>query len=126
GGNPLAMAAANAVLDVLLAPGFLDGVTARAKVFRQRLEAIARRHPQAIAEVRGMGLLLGLRCVEPNTQMVDALRAEGMLAVGAGDNVVRILPPLTATEAELEQGAEIIERVAARLASAKPEKAGVA
>lgn len=118
GGNPLAMAAANAVLDVVLAPGFLEGVQARSKVFRARLEAIAKKHPKAIEEVRGSGLLLGLKCVQPNGQMVDALRAEGLLAVGAGDNVVRILPPLTATPEELEQGAQLIERAAAKQAAA--------
>jgi acetylornithine/N-succinyldiaminopimelate aminotransferase len=127
GGNPLAMAAANAVLDVILADGFLEGVVARGRKFRQRLEGIVNRHPGVFAELRGQGLLLGLRCVEPNGAVVDGLRAEGLLAVGAGDNVVRILPPLVASEAELEQGAQIIERVAGKLASrAKPEKAGVA
>jgi acetylornithine/N-succinyldiaminopimelate aminotransferase len=118
GGNPLAMAAANAVLDVVLAPGFLEGVQARSKVFRQRLEAIAKKHPKAIDEVRGSGLLLGIKCVQPNGQMVDALRAEGLLVVGAGDNVVRILPPLTASPEELEQGAQMIERAAAKQAAA--------
>jgi acetylornithine/N-succinyldiaminopimelate aminotransferase len=126
GGNPLAMAAANAVMDVLLEPGFLEGVDARARKFRQRLEGIVRKHPNVFAELRGQGLLLGLRCVEPNTGMVDALRGEGMLTVGAGDNVVRVLPPLNASEAELEEGARIIERVAGMAAAARPEKAGVA
>jgi acetylornithine/N-succinyldiaminopimelate aminotransferase len=129
GGNPLAMAAANAVLDVVLADGFLDGVAVRAATFRERLEGIVRRHPSVFAELRGQGLLLGMRCVDSNTAMVDALRAEGLLVVGAGDNVVRVLPPLVAGEAELEQGAQIIERVAAKLAAAPkpaPAKAGIA
>jgi acetylornithine/N-succinyldiaminopimelate aminotransferase len=109
------------VLDVMLTPSFLDRVDALSRSFRAQLEAIARRHPKAIAELRGVGLHLGLRVVPPNGEFVDALRAEGLLSVAAGDNVVRILPPLTVSETELRQGAEIIERVATR--KAKAEKA---
>jgi len=118
GGNPLAMAAANAVLDVVLADGFLDGVVARAKPFRQRLAAIVAKYPKVFDEVRGVGLLLGLRCVPTNSTLVDALRANGLLVVGAGDNVIRILPPLNASAEELEEGASIIERTAASLTAA--------
>jgi acetylornithine/N-succinyldiaminopimelate aminotransferase len=116
GGNPLAMAAANAVLDVMLEPGFLESVEKKGRLFQNRLEGVAQRHRGAIAGLRGQGLMQGLKCAVPNGTMVDALRAEGLLTVSAADNVVRVYPPLIASEAELEQGTAIIERVAARLA----------
>ena len=103
GGNPLAMAAGNAVLDVMLKPGFLDHVATIALLFKQRLAELKDRHPSVIAEVRGEGLLIGLRAVVPNGDLVDALRAEKLLSVGAGDNVVRLLPPLIISEAEVAE-----------------------
>ena len=102
GGNPLAMAAGNAVLDVVLTPGFLDRVRQAALFFKQRLAEMKDRHSGVIAEVRGEGLLLGLRTVMPNGEVVDALRAEKLLAVAAGDNVVRLLPPLNIKRDECE------------------------
>src|SRR5436190_8180804 len=97
GGNPLAMAAANAVLDVMLADGFLERVRRTSLVLKQRLAEIKDRYPTVISEVRGEGLLVGLRAVVPNGELVDALRAEKVITVAAGDNVVRLLPPLIAT-----------------------------
>jgi acetylornithine/N-succinyldiaminopimelate aminotransferase len=102
GGNPLAMAVANAVLDVLLADGFLAGVRERGALFRDRLEELARRFPGIISEVRGVGLMLGLKCVISNRQLIDRLHAEGLLSVPAGDNVVRLLPPLIVGEVEID------------------------
>ncbi|MBI5114807.1 MAG: aspartate aminotransferase family protein [Rhodovulum sp.] len=116
GGNPLAMAVGNAVLDVMLAPGFLEEVERKALLLKQRLAEIKDRHPTIIREVRGEGLLLGLACVVPNDRMVAALRDEKMLAVGAGDNVVRLLPPLVIGEAEIADAIERIDRAATRLA----------
>ena len=104
GGNPLAMAVGNAVLDVVLAPGFLDRVRKIALLFKQRLAELKDRHPAVIAEVRGEGLLIGLRAVVPNGDLVDALRAEKLLTVAAGDNVVRLLPPLIIGEDEIAAG----------------------
>jgi acetylornithine/N-succinyldiaminopimelate aminotransferase len=109
GGNPLACAAGNAVLDVVTKPGFLDHVRKIALLFRQRLAEIKDRHPAVIAEVRGEGLLIGLKCQVPNGDLIDACRAEKLLAVGAGDNVARLVPPLIVTEAEV---ADAIARVA--------------
>ncbi len=94
GGNPLAMAVANAVLDVVLAEGFLDGVAAAGAALRARLAGLSARFPGVVADVRGLGLMLGLKCVLPNRVMVERLMAEGLLTVPAGDNVVRLLPPL--------------------------------
>ena len=110
GGNPLATALGNAVLDVVLAPGFLDHVRRTGLLFKQRLAELKDRHPAVIAEVRGEGLLVGVRCIVPNAKLVDALRAEKMLAPAAGDNVVRLFPPLIATEAEISEAIARIDR----------------
>jgi acetylornithine/N-succinyldiaminopimelate aminotransferase len=113
GGNPLAMAAAEAVLDVMLEPGFFEHVRAMGDLLRNRLEGIKARHPKAIAEIRGKGLMLGLKTVPLNTEFNAKLFQAGLLAVGAGDNVVRLVPPLIIGEAEIDQAAAIIEGVAA-------------
>ncbi|MCZ7658574.1 MAG: aspartate aminotransferase family protein [Xanthobacteraceae bacterium] len=118
GGNPLAMAAGNAVLDVMLAPGFLDRVRRNGLLLKQRLAEIKDRHPTVIAEVRGEGLLIGLRAVVPNGELVEALRAERLLTVAAGENVVRLLPPLIVGEEEIGEAIGMIDRACARLARA--------
>ena len=124
GGNPLAMAAGNAVLDVVLAPGFLDQVRKNALLFKQRLAELKDRHAAVIAEVRGEGLLVGLRTAVPNGEVVDALRGEKLLTVAAGDNVVRLLPPLIVSEAEIADAIGRIDRACDKLARAKAAKAG--
>jgi acetylornithine/N-succinyldiaminopimelate aminotransferase len=121
GGNPLAMAAGNAVLDVVLAPGFLDRVRRNELLLKQRIAELKDRHPDVIAEIRGKGLLVGLRTVIPNGQVVDALRAEKLLTVAAGDNVVRLLPPLIVSEAEIADAVERIDRACTRLAPGEGE-----
>jgi acetylornithine/N-succinyldiaminopimelate aminotransferase len=127
GGNLLAMAAGNATLDVMQEDGFLPHVRQIGLLFKQRLAEIKDRFPGVVAEVRGEGLLLGVRCVVPNGQLVDALREEHMLAVAAGDNVVRLIPPLIITEAEVGEAMGMLERACARLASAqKPALQGAA
>jgi len=118
GGNPLAMAAGNAVLDVMLADGFLDQVKRIGLLFRQRLAEIKDRYPTIIAEVRGEGLLLGLRCVVPNGDLVNALRDEKLLTVAAGDNVVRLVPPLVVTETDVGDAMAMLDRACARVARA--------
>jgi len=125
GGNPLAMAAANAVLDVMLADGFLDRVRRLSLVLKQKLAEIKDRYPSVIAEVRGEGLLVGLRTAVPNGELVDALRAEKVITVAAGDNVVRLLPPLIATDADIAEGVRRLDRACARLAEVL-HKQGVA
>lgn len=115
GGNPLATTVANAVLDVMLAPGFLDQVKARGELLRGRLEQIAARHPDKIAEVRGQGLLMGVKTVAPNAEVAAKLREADLLTVPASDNIVRLLPPLTVGEDEIALGCEIVERVIAGL-----------
>jgi len=112
GGNPLAMAATNAVLDVMLAPGFFEGVERVARDLHRRLAAIQAAHPKLFSEVRGKGLLVGLRCVASNGEMVERLRAQGLLVVAAGENVIRLLPPLIIDERHVAEACDIIERVA--------------
>jgi acetylornithine/N-succinyldiaminopimelate aminotransferase len=110
GGNPLAVAAGNAVLDEVTKPGFLDNVRKMALLFRQRLAEIKDRHPTVIAEVRGEGLLIGLKSVVPNGELADACRAEKLLSVLAGDNVMRLVPPLIVTEAEVSEAFDRLDR----------------
>jgi len=123
GGNPLAMAVGNAVLDIVLAPGFLAEAQRKALLLKQRLAAVTDRHPHVIREVRGEGLLIGLVAAVPNDKLVAALRDEKLLAVGAGENVVRLLPPLIVTAAEIAEAVERIDRAAVRLEKAAAEEA---
>lgn len=116
GGNPLAMAAANAVLDEVLKPGFMDNVLAMSQLIRDGLAVIARKHPGFIAEVRGMGLLLGMKTVPTNVDVVAKLRELGLLTVPAGDNVVRLLPPLNITKTHVDEALAAIDAAAAALA----------
>lgn len=104
GGNPLAMAVGNAVLDVVLEDGFLDEVSRKALLMKQGLAEIADAFPDVVAEIRGTGLMLGIKCVVPNGELVGAIRDQKMLAVAAGDNVVRLLPPLNITDDEIREG----------------------
>lgn len=115
GGNPLAMAVGNAVLDLVLAEGFLDRVNAVSGRLVQRLAEVRDRHPDVIAEVRGQGLLLGLKAKVPAGDLVAALRAEGLLAPTAGENVVRLLPPLILGEEEAGLAADKIEAACRRI-----------
>jgi acetylornithine/N-succinyldiaminopimelate aminotransferase len=101
GGNPLAMAVGNAVLDVILEPGFLQEVERKSLLLKQRLAELKDRHPGVIAEVRGFGLLTGLRTLVPNTEFIVAARAQKLILIGAGDNVARLLPPLIVTDADI-------------------------
>jgi len=112
GGNPLAMAVGNAVLDIMLAPGFLDDVVARGEQLKKGAERLIAAYPKVFAELRGKGLMLGLKCVTPNLEMVDRLRRCGLLTVGAGDNVVRLLPPLIITASEIDQALGMLETAA--------------
>ena len=117
GGNPLAMAVANAVLDVVLADGFLDQVAGMGLRLKQRLAAIADEHDEIIEDVRGQGLMLGLKCKVPNQKLLAALRAEKLLTVQAGDNVVRFLPPLIVTEAEIDEACAKLDAACVALKS---------
>jgi len=114
GGNPLACAAANAVLDVLLAPGFLTTVDRHARFLWNELQAVVREYPEVFADVRGAGLMLGLRCVVPQGEVSAAMQAEGLLVVNAGENVVRLVPPLVITDSDCETAIAMIRNAARR------------
>ena len=126
GGNPLAMVVANAVLDVVLAEGFIERVRKNALLLKQSLAELKDRHSSVIAEVRGEGLLIGLRMIPQASEMIDELRAEKMIAVAAGDNVVRLLPPLIIGPKEINEAVGCIDRACARLAQTHARAAKVA
>lgn len=115
GGNILAMTAANALLDVMLAPGFFDGVQKRSSYFRQQLAMLSDRYADVIEEVRGQGFLLALKTRIPNGEFQAALRDEHVLGVTASDNTVRLMPPLTISEQDLADGISRIEAACRRL-----------
>ncbi len=125
GGNPLAMAAGNAVLDVMLAEGFLESVERIAGHLKQQLAGLVQRNPDMFEDARGSGLLLGLKCKGPNQDMILAVRKQGLLTAGAGDNVMRILAPLIVTAEHVSEAVEKIDAACADLrANAAARKAG--
>jgi len=117
GGNPLATAVGNAVLDVILAPGFLEGVQETGASLKAGLDDLVARHPSVLAEARGRGLMLGLKCVVPVADMVTRLRDNGMLVVSAADNVIRILPPLTIGGTEIAEALAILDKTCREFAA---------
>ncbi|MEX0752921.1 MAG: aspartate aminotransferase family protein [Xanthobacteraceae bacterium] len=123
GSNPLAVTVGSAVLDVVLAPGFLDGVRRTTLLLKQRLAELKDRYPAVIAEVRGEGLLIGLRSVIPNGELVNEFQAEKLLTAAAGDNVVRLVPPLIVGEAEIGEAVVRIDRACGRITRALSESA---
>ena len=116
GGNPLAMAVGGAVLDVLLEDGFLDGVNAVAKTLEQGLRALVAKYPGVFVEARGLGLMQGIKLHASivNRDFKGELEAEGLLLAPAGDNVLRLLPPLIITDAHVAEAMALIETVAQR------------
>jgi acetylornithine/N-succinyldiaminopimelate aminotransferase len=116
GGNPLAVAAANAVLDVMLKPGFFDHVQKMSLLIKQKLASVVDRYPAILSEVRGEGLLVGVKAVVPSGDLVNALRDQKLLTVGAGENVVRFLAPLIVNESEIDHSVQCLERACADLA----------
>ncbi|NTG49755.1 aspartate aminotransferase family protein [Agrobacterium rhizogenes] len=122
GGNPLAMAVGNAVLDIVLADGFLEHVRDIALVFRQGLASLQDRFPDIIEDIRGEGLMLGIKAAIPQAELLQAIRAEHLLGVPAGDNVIRLLPPLVVTAEEAREGIARIERAAESVRAARIKK----
>jgi len=110
GGNPLATAVGNAVLDVVLAPGFLETVQQRGLLLKQKLAQLKDAHPSIIEDVRGMGLMIGLKCKVPNTALQGAAMDQHLLTIGAGDNVVRLLPPLVVNDADVAEAVNRLDR----------------
>ena len=128
GGNPLACAAANAVLDVVLAPGFLAETDRKARMLWRGLLRLVGEFPDLFEDARGAGLLLGLKCVVPAGDFQSACTAAGLLTVTAGDNVVRLAPPLVVTDEDIETSLDRLRQAAincltAIQAAVTPEKA---
>ena len=115
GGNPLAMAVGNAVLDVVLGDGFLAHVERIGLLLTQKLAGLIDRHPHVFAEMRGQGLMRGLKLNLPNTEFVAAARARHLLVIPAGDNVIRLLPPLIVGETEVDEAVARLEAAATDL-----------
>ena len=118
GGNPLAMAVANAVLDQVLADGFIEHVNDLGRSLRQKLARLVDEHPTIIEGVRGEGLMLGIKCKVTNTDLVAAARKEHLLTVGAGDNTIRLLPPLNIGDKEVEEAIDSLSKACAALEAA--------
>jgi acetylornithine/N-succinyldiaminopimelate aminotransferase len=114
GGGPLACAAGNAVLDVILAPGFLAEIDATARYLWRGLVALAAKYPSVFIEARGAGLIVGLKCAVSNVEVQNAALAEGLLTVAAGDNVLRLVPPLTIRQAECDEALALLDGAARR------------
>jgi acetylornithine/N-succinyldiaminopimelate aminotransferase len=115
GGNPLACAAGNAVMDVIMAPGFLEDVQRKGNKLRSEMEKIVREFPQVYEDARGMGLLQGMKCVLPQGEVQAACVAEGLMAITAGDNVLRLAPPLVVTDADLDEAVAMLRRASRRV-----------
>jgi len=106
------------VLDVMLAPGFLDNVAKLGRHMDKKLADLVKRFPKVFSEARGIGLIRGLKCVGSNAEIVDKARARGLLILTAADNVVRLLPPLIVTEAEIDRAISIVAEAAAEAKAA--------
>lgn len=117
GGNPLAMAVGNAVLDLVTEPGFLDRVQRISGVLEGRLEQLVAKHPKIFTELRGQGLMRGIKCGPEVAEVAAKARDNGLLLVTAGENVFRLLPPLNIGEAEVEEAVAILDKTAAEFPS---------
>ena len=118
GGNPLGCAVGAAVLGIVAQDGFLDAVSRKSAQFRQGLEGLIAAHPTVFEAVRGQGLILGLKCVASNLDVVKAAYAEHLLTVPAGDNVLRLLPALNITQADIAEALARLDRTATRIEAA--------
>ncbi|MEP3634752.1 MAG: aspartate aminotransferase family protein [Shimia thalassica] len=119
GGNPLGCAVGNAVMDTVSTPEFLADVNRKAGLFRQKLEGLVAAHPHVFEEVRGSGLMLGLKCFAPNIDVVNASYDQEIATVPAADNVVRLLPPLTITDEEISEAVSRLDKAAATVSANK-------
>ena len=110
GGNPLAMAVGNCVTDIVSNPDFLSDISDKANLFHLKLNQIAKKYPNIITGIKGLGLMIGIKCNIENTILANELYKNGVLTVNAGDNVVRILPPLNITIPEINKVTQIIKK----------------
>ncbi len=119
GGNPLATAVGNAVLDVVLADGFLDNVLQRSLNLKQKLAQLKDSYPAVIEDIRGQGLMMGIKCRVPNTEFQTAALDHKLLTIAAGDNVVRLLPPLVVTDSDIAEAVSKLEMTCRALQAQK-------
>ena len=126
GGNPLAMAVGNAVLDVVLAEGFVEQVAQLGLLARQRLAELKDRRPDVVAEIRGEGLMLGLKVKVSPQDFAAAARAHNLLTIPAGDNVVRLIPPLVLSDEELGEGVRRLDAACADIEAGFASNKGAA
>jgi len=115
GGNPMACAVGGAVMDIVADDTFLNGVGRTAALFRQKLEGLVACHPDVFEKVRGLGLMIGIKCKVKNIDMVLAGYDAGVLVVPGGDNVIRLLPPLNMSDEEVGQAVEMLDTAATAL-----------
>ncbi len=117
GGNPLACAVGNEVVDIMLEDGFLETVRERARTLNQKLSGLVASHPDVFDSVRGEGLMLGIKCKAPAGDVVNAAYGHKLLTLTAGDNVLRIVPPLVISEEDIELA---IDRLDAAASDVRP------
>ncbi len=122
GGNPLATAVGNAVLDIVLARGFIEAVAAKGTRFKQALGSLKNRYGDVVADVRGEGLMLGLQLRVPPAEFASAARDAGVLVIPAADNVVRLLPPLVISDAELDEGVQRLGAACQQMSTAHMQR----
>ena len=115
GGNPLAMAVGNEAIDMILEPGFLDHVGKIANYLHQQLGGLIAAHPHVFDSVRGQGLMIGVKMKTDASAFIALARANGLIVLPAGENVVRLLPPLTLSEAEAREGIELLNKTASEI-----------
>ena len=115
GGNPLATSVGNAVLDIIAAPEFLQQVQHRSTQLRAGLDGLIKKYPHVLAEHTGLGLMVGLRCISSNADLIKAMHEQKLLAVKAGGNSIRLLPPLNVTEAEVNEALALLDKACATL-----------
>jgi acetylornithine/N-succinyldiaminopimelate aminotransferase len=125
GGTPLAMSAVGAMLDVVLAPGFLQNVDKMARILWDKLGAVVAKYPNVLVDVRGQGLMVGMRCAVENNILVNKMIDNGVLTVPAGENVVRMLPPMIIEESHIDEAVAALDKSCAEIAAdTNVEKAG--
>ena len=111
GGNPLAMSVGNAVMDEIFKKGFLSKVKSNSKYFISELNKIKSKFPKIIKEIRGVGLILGIQLHHDQTKFIEDLLKNNLLTIRAGENVIRILPPLNVSKKEIDMALKIINKV---------------
>ena len=117
GGNPLGCAVGATLMDIVSDPDFLADVNRKAGLLRQKLEGLVAAHSDVFDSVRGSGLMLGIKCKAPNTDVVNAGYVHEVLTVPAADNVIRLLPPLTITEEEISEAVARLDAAAQTIAA---------